>query len=156
MLHSVPRPENCRTRRWCGPTAVAAITGCGYDAAIDAFRQVRGKPTIKGVYGYEMNNVMGRMGYKLNRMESHHHMKLFTCMTLAEFLRRLHPMFKDKVLLVNVTRHYVVVYNGRIIDTHTLGKIVPASKYPKRRKRVVCVHVVERMSSVLPMAADAA
>ena len=64
--------------------------------------------------------------------------------TLAAFLRTRPPELMNAYLLIEVTRHFVVVKGRKFADTKTNGEPVFISKAPGRRKRVKAVWVVTK------------
>lgn len=142
-------PQHDGRRHFCGPTAIAAITGAtfpeiykkirrvrsgqlkamyGY-AVKDAGRDTAGRKTpIKGMRNDELLIVMQRMGFK---MKQGFQAKRMTLGQLLEDRGHLGPM------IVNVTHHYIAVSRGTICDTITRVP-VPISAYPKLKYRVEC------------------
>lgn len=152
MIH--PIIKDTPSRLYCGPTALAALTGLPTSKIFKMVRRVRGdadrryygkivngghvlsvtgrKRPIKSMWNSEMITVLHRAGLKvadaksLRRVPEH-------AMTLGEFCDdRGH----SGPYLLEVTRHYVVVSHGQIIDTLTGYKPIPWREYKKLRTKV--------------------
>lgn len=119
-------------RTYCGPAALAAITGA--EAIPDArawFNAVRGRPSNKPVMGahtHELRAVLCSRGYghvstKIKRWD----------LTLQRFaLEHAKP---DTTYILEVTGHFVVLRNGVAVDTRTRFG-APVSLFRGRKARV--------------------
>ena len=144
-LHDVA--NDTKSRAFCGPTAVAAITGEPISRVRDAFRLVRygaswtsrhRSPPIMGTSTHEIECVL----------------RLFGCAgvwhtveglpTLAAWLEGREGFQRTHPCVVLVKRHVVAVNGWVFCDTASKGQVVDADKAPGRRKRVKEVFVVTR------------
>jgi hypothetical protein len=131
MLHAIVK-KNKRTRMWCGPSAIAAVTGKTYDDALLALKAESGRDVVMGVQVIHLQRALARMGHRMTPVCSFIKSER---PTLAAWLKGRDAELRASVVIVNVTRHYVTVKGNRIVDNLT-GKPVATSKYPKRRVRV--------------------
>lgn len=146
---------------YCGPIAVAAITGLPLSQVLDAFRDVKHprwrweskrKPPIKGTSTFDVRAVLGKLGYLTMPVElmarnpkrvgvqvmpdGSHRIVSLEFPTLAGFLRERTREQRAATLLIEVTKHWVVVQGRKFIDTKTRGQPVNTGDAPGRRKRV--------------------
>ena len=156
---------------YCGPIAVAAITGKPLSEVLDAFRDVmhprwrwerKRKPPIKGTSTFAVRAVLVKLGYlsmpvvikypigpntpigvtigpddKLTQV-------LINPPTLAALLRYRTREQRSACLLIEVTKHWVVVQGNKFVDTKTKGQPVWTGDAPGRRKRVQAVWQVAK------------
>lgn len=135
MLHT---PIADGRRHFCGPTAIAAVTGATFDEVYKKIRRVRSdrngrvrdtagrKVPIKGMGNFDLLLTMKRFGFKVKAKGS---LGYPTLRALLEDRGHLGP------IIVNVTHHYIAVSRGMICDTFTKVPI-PMMDYPKLRVRV--------------------
>ena len=108
---------------WCGPTALAIITGRTLNYCHNKLAKLRGiKPRyLRGVGNRQMRLAFAEMGYEMENVN----------IPLRAGKRTMHmPTLKQyimneqstadmrSVLLINVTNHYVVAQGGKIADNH--------------------------------------
>ena len=153
---------------YCGPTAVAIITGKKLSVVLDAFREARGRPTskqakalrkwdtslrldqIKGTSAGSVKTALASFGYQMRTVilpEIETDPKPLSLAqntpTLATFLRKRTPDQRKATMLLNVSNDWVVVEGRRLADTFTKGVPVTIGKAPHRRKRVRAAYIVE-------------
>ena len=142
-LHEVV--NDTRSRGFCGPTAVAAITGEPVSRVRDAFRLVRHgagwtgydrAPPVMGTYPHEIERVLRLFGYVgiWHTVEG--------LQTLAAYLEERSGFQRTHPCVVRVNRHVVAVSGWVFCDTASKGQVVDADKAPGRRKRVKEVLVI--------------
>ena len=110
-------------RHWCGPSALAIITGRTLNYCHNKLARIKGiEPRyLKGVYNRQMRLALAEMGYEIENVN----------IPLRAGKRTMHmPTLKQyimneqttadmrSVLLINVTNHYVVAQGGKIADNH--------------------------------------
>jgi len=137
--------NDTKTRAWCGPTAIASITGKPISVVRNAFRFVRfgdrwlnfpRSTAIVGVTMWEVQAVLKTFGL------TGHWETLTRQPTLASWLEdrvglcRIHPT------IVHVTGHFVAISAWEFCDTFSRGYVVDAEEAPGRRKRVKDVFVI--------------
>lgn len=146
MLHTPDYGDGARP--FCGPTAIAAVTGESFKTIYKKIRRYRSererpraggrilrggsvldclgrKIPIRGMGNIELLEVMRRFGFKPKPHQEHG-------MTLRAFCDdrgHIGPF------IVNVTGHYVAVSHGMICDTKTKVP-VPIAEYEKLGYRV--------------------
>jgi len=129
MLYT-PKYRGTR-REFCGPTAIAAVTGASLEEVRDAIRQERGPELrsdggympIMGLHNVEMLGAMDQLGWKVveedawrDRAELMAASRAKLC-TLGEFAAE-HG--HDGPYIVNVTGHYVAISHGEFCDTRSI------------------------------------
>ncbi len=152
MLYSV---EGCPKNRvrWCGPSAITAITGIGYPAALTTLKQVRANRSnadplrviVKGIYNNEMSNALRRLGYRMTPIN------IQSGITFARFLRERSPEERKATILVSAGHHYMVVSGNKAVDGIVKDPVF-ISKMPGRRKRMAHAWIITRVSPVTPKA----
>lgn len=139
--------NDTKSRAFCGPTAVAAITGEPVSRVRDAFRLVRygtswtsrrRSPPIMGTPTHEIERVLRLFGYAGMWHTVEGLPTLAAWLEGREGIRRTHPC------VVLVKRHVVAVSGWAFCDTFSKGQVVDADKAPGRRKRVKEVFVITR------------
>ncbi len=127
-------------RQWCGPTAVAILTGVPYSRIEQMIQRGRGKgwrtKPVKGTYISELVRVLKRLGCKVER---------------ADVYEGTAPKFADDVrhagaYLFRVPGHIMVACGGIIADNSN-PEGVPAEVYGRARRVTAAYRVV---APVLP------
>ncbi len=151
-----PTPINCRTLHclendtkaiaFCGPTAIAAITGQPFSVVRNACRMARHganwparlqrAPNVRGVSNKVLEEALRILGY-VGRWEN-----VDGNPTLAAWLDNRTAELRRNPCVVNVTGHYVTVAGYEFVDTFTKGVVVDIDEAPRRRKRVKRVFIV--------------
>lgn len=143
-------PTKSARTMWCGPYALALLSGLSYDEAYrKALRSInvrRGKEAVerglrrdywqraalKGVSHYEMRVAAKALGIKIEwkldarRRQYEHH-----GVTLLTFVRE-HTV-KGKTYLVSAANHYVVVRDGIVYDNTLTKPAHPVEEYPRAK-----------------------
>ena len=115
---------------WCGPAAIAAVTGHPTSVISQILREDRGHPT-KGVFHGELFRAMRRLGYKWVKTVRPTVKK----MTLARFAAEHKEDFATQPLIVALSSHYVVLAGNRFVDSGTKDPVWISSA-PHRRSIV--------------------
>jgi hypothetical protein len=130
---------------YCGPTAIAALTGVPISRIEKMLRRRRRggykdingrKIPIQGTGNHEVLRVLKTLGCKV---------KKFT-MTESTISRFCHDTEHAGTFLVNVTDHYVTTHAGLVCDTYCKTP-TPVAEYPKPQLRVVRAWRVEAPES---------
>ncbi len=119
---------DCRPRAWCGPAAIAILTGVPLSRIEKMLKRGRkgwGSKPIKGTYAHEVVKVLKRLGCKVEP---------------ASVYESTITRFTDDVrhagtYLVNVTGHFMVSCAGLIADNSN-PEGGPAETYPRGSRRV--------------------
>ena len=116
--------------RYCGPFAIAALTGGTTDDASRLVRSFTGRRAIKYMYTDELKEALIRRGKKLKHISFPKGCRP----TLSQWIAK-HAK-PDTSYVVLVTGHYVVVSNNRFACSQnpTLVKLDDA---PGKRRRVI-------------------
>jgi hypothetical protein len=107
---------------WCGPAALALITGRTLKHCHRLLAQIRGidQRYLKGVQNYEMKRALTRMGYMP---------------TLRQWIEEdMKTRVWRGVVLVNVTNHYVVAHRGLVADNHWKEPVPPVVHHAGRKR----------------------
>lgn len=129
-------------KAYCGPTAIAALTGVPVSriekmlrrCRSNGYRNVDGrKLPIRGTYRGEMIKVLKRLGCKVSEYK---HVES----TFGRFVED--TRFVDAMFLVNVTGHWMTSCKGTICDTSVITP-KPADDYHRKQRRVKAVWKVE-------------
>jgi hypothetical protein len=159
MLHPVNR--DVKGGVYCGPTAIAAITGQPVSVIYKRLRRVRAdrdrknygkvpvggalkrmdghKRPIVGTSNHEVLTVLERLGYPsvamdvVGRKLARGWGGMQSTMTLRRFCDDMAHLGPT---LIEVTGHYVAVSRGMILDTQTGYVPIPWRDYPKLGWRV--------------------
>lgn len=137
--------NDTRSRAYCGPTAVAAITGAPISMVRDTYRLVRfgrewvHRPTAPGIVGTtydEAEKVLRLLGFVGVWRHVDGAPTFAAYMQARTGIERTHPG------ILFVTRHAVAVSGWQFCDTLSKGRVIEADDAPRRRKRVRKVFVV--------------
>jgi hypothetical protein len=115
-------------RRWCGPTALCAITGKSYAEMVQAIETVRGKPFKSVAYLYELQAVLVKLGYRV-RSENLYLQKHLP--TISQLVTRRTPVERQQFMLALVTHHFVAIQGDEICDSaYTQGAVKKFATLP--------------------------
>jgi hypothetical protein len=137
--------NDTRSRSFCGPTAVAAISWQPISVVRDAFRFVRHgsgwpmqfrAPAIMGTTHREVEAALQVFGF-YGRWQA-----VRGNPTLAAFLDQREGVLRTHPCIVHVTGHWVAVSGWTFCDTLSDGRVVDAEEAPGRRKRVKNVFLI--------------
>jgi hypothetical protein len=120
---------------YCGPAAVAALTGVTTTKAAEFIRTAYNRKAIRRVYPEELVHALKEMGYRAT------YSLVSGKPTMAKWLREREDRNAANILFL--TGHFVAVKGNKFVDNHT-KEPVWISKAPGRRKRVLGVIEVER------------
>lgn len=131
---------------YCGPTAIAALTGVPVSRIEKMIRRCRRggyrdsagrKIAIKGSYPWEVIKVLKRLGCKVTAMKDPESTFGRFCADTAHI---------NAAFLVRVTGHFMAAFKGTFCDTSNLEP-VPVDGYNKAARRVIQAWRVEAPSS---------
>lgn len=137
--------NDTKSRAFCGPMAVAAITGEPISRVRDAFRLVRygdgwihykRAPAIMGTRAQEVERVLRLFGYVGSWRVVDDQPTLAAWLEARGGIERTHP------LIVQVTGHWIALCGWEFCDTRSRGRVVDAEEAPGRRKRVRRMFVI--------------
>lgn len=148
LLH--PVKHGPKGNRFCGPSALSAITGKLTDDTAALLRRQTGRRQITGThpdqivralrtYGYEAKQVFG---YTYNQMSKPDWKPL----TLAGWLKAT-PRPEGKVFLVDAGNHWQVISGRRYVCGQTKEIVSIRDKRVKRRARVKAAWEIERRAA---------
>ena len=100
------------SNRWCGPTAMSAVTGRTSDECAEVIQAGRGnKRPVKGVYSYDVIDGFRALGYKAVDLVLFRRNRP----TFAEWIKNNAPG-EGVTALVSVGYHLIVWHNGMVMD----------------------------------------
>ncbi len=132
MLYKIKHTN--KSKMWCGPAAIAAVTGYDTATITKLLRSVSGRASVRGVYCSDLLAALKILGYaatEIGRAPSFR----WERSTLLQWRKRHRAAAKASPVIVNVTGHYVTLFGDMLVDNHTKTP-VRFSKAPHRRKRV--------------------
>lgn len=138
-----PIKHDLKTTLWCGPAALAAITGKPTSEVMATAKRVMNRRTVKGMSNLYLSRVARALGVELETKY------LSPGLTLARWCKTHKHLFADKPVIVNVTGHYVTVCGRTFVDNH-VERAVPLKRAPHRRCRVQVVFVASPITPAAP------
>lgn len=115
-----PVIHDAKQKLWCGPYAIAALTGQRTSIVYDILKDLRGAGYITGLWDEELIGAFNRLGYvTVNKIRGQGK-------TSAQFAR------KHKEIVVARTKdHYFVVVDGKVCDQSNQTPIDPEKAWFK-------------------------
>jgi hypothetical protein len=138
MLHAIKNPPK-RTKMWCGPSALAIITGEDYETCRYALSQISGRP-VMGVYRHDMATALWRFGYSMDARTFE------PGATLASWLRSRSAADAKTLFLVVLSKHYIVVQGRKACDNHTKEPVF-IGDMRLRRARIQAVYEISELTN---------
>ena len=127
------RADGWTSTKWCGPTALALITGRTLKFCHNKLARTEGKEPryLKGVSSRSMRVALQEMGYQTERISF-----VRQRMTLRKYIEEVQTTEHFRgVMLVIVTGHYVVISKGMVVDNHRTVP-VPVREHPFWRNHI--------------------
>lgn len=143
--------RNKSSNKFCGPTALALLTGRHVDDTAHALRIASGKRAVKGATNTQMLKALDLMGYKASPIVLGTTIIRTTSKpkspTFAQVLRtQLRGADKNTRFLVSLTGHFVCVQGRKLFDNrHPDG--IYLGQCPYRRCRAKAIWAVERIGT---------
>jgi hypothetical protein len=140
--------RNKNSNHYCGPAAIALLTGRHVDDVAYVLREMSGRRAIKGVNNRWMVAALASMGRMALPVPTGAIARGGLAPTLTQALAGcLKGRRPDAAFLLIVTGHYVVIQGRKLWDNkHPDG--VYLGECPYRRKRVKAVWAVEKAPAV--------
>jgi len=120
--------------KWCGPTALAIISGRSLKFCHNKLARLEWKEPryLKGVGNGSMLAALREMKFLPRRIDAAHGL------TLRKYIEEVQTTEHFRgVMLVNVTHHYVVISKGLVVDNRNGSEPLPVKDHPTWRKRIV-------------------
>ena len=120
--------------KWCGPTALAIISGRSLKFCHNKLARIAGKKPryLKGAYNWQLLDALKEMKFKPIRIDAAYGL------TLRKYIEEVQTTEHFRgVMLVNVTDHYVVISKGLVLDNRQGSVPLPVKDHPMWRKRIV-------------------
>jgi len=117
-------------KTWCGPYALAVLTGTHYEFAYRTLKEIRRKRSTAGVTNKNMMSAFKNLNVKYK------HTKLDKRKKLANYIND--DLAPNKVYLVQITKHYLIIDTR---DCTTIDNQVPQwndMHSTKHSKKLVC------------------
>tara|TARA_X000001382_G_scaffold127638_1_gene115833 strand:+ start:82 stop:642 length:561 start_codon:yes stop_codon:yes gene_type:complete len=149
-------PQDFHRTRWCGPTALAVLTGRCYKNAYQDMQRLRNRKRIgklslrdakpvSGVWLRETLDMLDVYGYNADSTPEECQHKMEWEVTFAKWLRETYHMRDKKAwYLVHINGHFCVMKGNKVFDQHTPANGTTLKKYRFRRTRVVNVYKITR------------
>lgn len=142
-LHSV-RHDN-KSKQWCGPSAISAVTGRSTSDIHQCIRAVTNKKCVMGLYVWDMKKALTALGVSF-RHQYHSVPAGQTRDTFAKWLREHKSLYAHNPVILVVSNHYVTVMGNRFVDSFE-PKPVSLKNAPWRRARVHEYLVIESLGA---------
>ena len=130
-----------RRGHYCGPTAVAAITGLPVEQVSVLVNRLRKRPDGQQVYGtywHELIRILRDLGYTVNTIRLPAKPKGHKVLRVLDLEERLGW---SSVHLIETKTHFLAMRDGLVVDSATpQGKLL--RDHPNRRMHATCVAIV--------------
>lgn len=123
-----PIKHDLKTVCWCGPGALATLTGHPTSYIMEVLRYVTRRQTVKGVSHTELIQAGELLGLRFWPQMTRRR-------TLARWTAEQRDLLRAGAVVFNVSNHYVTV-SGRMFNDNWTKTPVPLKKAPRRRARV--------------------
>lgn len=125
---------------YCGPAALAILTGKTTDDAARVIRSITGRSRVYGVSAFSLVRAAAKMGLTMKHIVDMTAMPTLKRLTLQQAMSQLKA---DRVYVVNITGHYIVLRHdgkgwcGRGWLVHdNVHTAKPLEEYRGKRKRI--------------------
>lgn len=103
--------DNLTSNKFCGPGAIAAITGESLDLVDSRCRKITGRNVIKGMYFFEVESVLDSFGIKSNtRVQCLHRTSLYQLLCSNQLVAG--------VYIIQIPGHFIclekVINSGKV------------------------------------------
>jgi hypothetical protein len=132
-----------KRNRFCGPSALSAITGLPTDDTARMLRELSGRRSITGTSDAEMFRVLQHLGFNAVRVPARDPDRPKVTQTLASWLK-LTPRPEGVVYLVSAGNHWQVISGRRYVCGVVKEIVSVRDKRVKRRARVRGAWKIER------------
>ena len=123
--------------RYCGPSAISAVTGMTTGEAARLLRHVSGRKSITGTYTSEVTDVLEMCNIKATYEDFGLKLSRSKGPTLARFLKHtVKERNAKRVFLISAGRHWQVIQGRRIVCGILKEPTSVRDKSVRRRKRV--------------------
>lgn len=146
MLNSIDCEGYSRAKQWCGPSALALLTGATLKEATEHLTRIRREPysEISGVWPEEMILALAERGYRAREVDIvARYPRLTHGPTLKRYFEERPASEKVMPTLIQISGHYLVGHFDMAGDNWT-GRMVPYPRFPKLTRLVKAVHIIER------------
>lgn len=143
MIHPI-KMEGWDRTAWCGPSALAALTGIPIAKAHSRFAFLTNQKIdeVTGVYQKEMLLALSEFGLKARKVDLVSRYPDRICgVTLERYLRERPIEERMYPLLINVQNHFIVAHMDWLIDNGH-PRPTPIEKYAKLGRLVHTVWIV--------------
>ncbi len=146
MLHNVNVDRKGRV--FCGPWAMAALTGLSITAVEQAIRDQNfidrvsrdgRRLPVRGTYPIEVLKALNTLGFRTVKVGTEHNGK--TLKKAYELMKDLH----NRSLLVMVKGHWMAIRRGIVVDTMVKEPISLELMAKGRRRTFESAYIVEKM-----------
>jgi len=134
------KAESWNKTKWCGPTALAIITGKTLKYCHNKLARLEWKKPhyLQGVSNGSMILALREMGYVVKCIDD------AWSKTLRQYIEEKQATSHFRgVMLVNVTGHYVVISKGMVADNHQWTPR-PVREHPMWRKKIKRAWIIRK------------
>lgn len=127
--------------RYCGPSAISAVTGMNSGEAARLIRRATGSASVKGTSSFAMEHALYCCGVSMNRLHSGDpDVDGSSSPTLAAWFKSTSKIRKGgRVFLVSAGNHWQLVRNARFVCGLTKEVVPLTHDKVRRRARVKAV-----------------
>lgn len=149
MLHNIDLAGYSKKKRWCGPGAIATLTGISLRDATELLVSVMQDQTydkLSGVYHEHMMVALGSLGYSMKQCLEFNdrYSNLIQGPSLRRYMNERPIKEKATMVLIDLGDHYVSAHLNYICDNWTL-KPVHIDKFPKPGRRISNIFFIEKL-----------
>lgn len=146
MLSAIDLTGYSGEKVWCGPAAVSILTGVPLQRSTMTLAEIAGEDFfyLAGTYEEEVLRALRRFGYKATPSREFADRYPTSDPTLLRYMSHRTPPEKLRMMLVEVTGHWVTAHLDRLADGWT-KRPVPMAEFPKLGRRVRAVWGVEKL-----------
>lgn len=134
---------------YCGPTAIAAITGKKLSVVLDTIREIwwpdkwwrkrsERRPPVRGVGHNALRNALSKLGYR-SFEETFHKPMTIEKLIKERRITTTYGIAVTKPILGSKRGHYVAIAGQKVLDTSTEGKPIPVSEFKGRADPVTAL-----------------
>lgn len=138
MLHKIDTTGYSKATQWCGPGAVASLTGLPIRESTQLLCRIHGGSyeAFEGCWTEDVILALHELGYRAKEIDIiSRYPNLTHGPTLQRFLSERRVDECVNPLLIEISGHFVATHFGFATDNWT-GRPVPIEKFPKTKRLV--------------------
>ena len=135
-LHAINHGTKASDKnRYCGPSAISAVTGLTTGEAARLIRSINGKASVKGTYASELIGAFAQCNIEVSSVRCVSGEK-----TLGQWLKESSSLRGDDVFLVSAGHHWQLVQGRKYVCGITREVVSQRDRRVKRRAKVKSVY----------------